>query len=78
MLVEATDCFLTRLVKGDLPIHLIQKVIVNNDEDGTHAKLERSSALIVCITFVKGITALVCLRNWAKDAKVVDLKGLLL
>ena len=37
MPVETSDSFLTRLVKRDLPVHLVKEVVVEDDEDGADA-----------------------------------------
>lgn len=72
MPVETSDSFLTCLVKGDFPLHLVEEVIVENDEDWADAKFHRSSSLCVRKALVKRVPPLVCLKDWSKNSEVRD------
>ena len=77
MPVIAPHGLLTRLIEGDFPVHLVQEVIVDDDEDGADAEAQGRVALRVREPLVKWVTALVRLRDRAEDCEVADLKRLL-
>jgi len=74
-LIEATNSFFACLIECHFPVHLIQVVIVDDNEARADSKLLCSDALIICKAFVEGISPLICLRDWPKDGKVFNLKG---
>ena len=77
--VEASDGLVAGLIKSDLPLHLIEIVIIHDNEDRAHAKLHGSSVtLIVSKAFVERVPALICLSDGAKNREVGDLDGFLL
>ena len=59
MPVETSDSFLTCLIKGDFPVHLVEEVVVENDEDWADAKFDRSSSLCVRKALVERVPPLV-------------------
>ena len=50
----------------------MQEIIVHDNEYRADTQLHRGSSLCVCKAFVEWVSALILLRNWAKDGKVLD------
>ena len=78
MSVETSNGFLTGLVEGNLPVHLIQILVVDDHKDWANAKFHRCDPLRVGITFVERVSTLVRLKDWSKNSEVLNLNGLLL
>ena len=78
MPVETTNCLFAGLVKGHFPIHLVKKVIIYDDKDGTQAQFQSCNPLCVREALVQRVSPLVRLKDRTKDGKVGDLYGFLL
>ena len=70
MPIETTNSLLAGLIKCNLPIHVVQEVIINHDKDGAYAKFLSGDSLSVRKALVQRIPALESLKDWTKDGKV--------
>ena len=72
-LVESPDGLLASLIYGHLPIHRIQQVIVDDQENRGDPQVIQVVHIAASITFFQGIPAqVICFLNGAKNAKVRD------
>lgn len=76
--VEATDCLIRRLVDVDLPLVVLQIVVVDDDEDWTNAQLHCRSSLRVRESLVQRVPALILLVDRAENGEIFNLQRPLL
>ena len=76
--VEPSNSFLTGLIKGNFPVHLIQKVITDDHKDWTYAKFHSLHTLCISKALIKRISSLVWFVYWAKNSEILNLYCLLL